>query len=180
MSIDFTSIAYLENGNERQKNLYRLLTSYKIIEQLQAFDPIVVGTIPIDIALESSDVDIILYTENPELLVAVLNNYFSKWNDFHIERKEGADQSVVCNFIIEDIPFELYATAIPTDQQAGYIHMLKEHEILCRENSEFRKKIMELKQQGIKTEPAFCLLLGLITDDPYQKLLEFNVDTYYR
>jgi hypothetical protein len=94
--------------------------------------------------------------------------------------KEGSNQPLVCSFVVEGMPFELYATNIPTNQQAGYIHMVKELEILRREDSTFRKNIIDLKRKGVKTEPAFCLLLGLTGDDPYLELLELDIGHYYR
>lgn len=180
MSTHFKNITYLKEGNERQQKLYRLLKSHNILEQLEEFDPIVVGTIPIEIDIESSDVDIVLYAENSDALIAILKDRFSEWEAFQITRTEGKNEVVVCNFILENTPFELYATTIPTDQQPGYLHMVKEYEILCREGREFKQKISDLKRQGIKTEPAFCKLLGLTGEDPYQELLELDIDAYYK
>ena len=37
----------------------------------------------------------------------------------------------------------------------------------------FRQQIIELKEQGHKTEPAFGIVLGLTTD-PYIELLKFE------
>jgi hypothetical protein len=76
MDIDFKNIAYLQVGNERQKNVFRLLEKYAILEQLKEFDPIVVGTIPIDIDIESSDVDILLYSEDIDSVSKALKKSF--------------------------------------------------------------------------------------------------------
>lgn len=180
MNLYFKNTTYLKEGNKRQRELYRLLESYNILEQLEEFDPIVVGTIPIEIDIESSDVDIVLYAENSDTLITILKDRFSGWDAFQIISTEGEKPVTVCNFILENTSFELYGTTIPTDQQPGYIHMVKECEILRREGSEFRQEVIELKRQGIKTEPAFCRLLGLTGEDPYQELLELDIDAYYK
>ncbi|RZJ50822.1 MAG: DUF4269 domain-containing protein, partial [Chryseobacterium sp.] len=42
--IDFTTIDYLKDGNERQKRAFEVLTIYKIFEKLSNFSPILAGT----------------------------------------------------------------------------------------------------------------------------------------
>lgn len=48
--------------------------------------------------------------------------------------------------------------------------MIAEYKILQAKGEEFKQKIIELKKQGIKTEPAFGMLLGL--ENPYEELLK--------
>ncbi|WP_430786630.1 DUF4269 domain-containing protein [Virgibacillus flavescens] len=50
--------------------------------------------------------------------------------------------------------------------------MIIEHELL-RMNSILKNKVICLKKQGYKTEPAFCKLLG-ISGDPYTELIQFG------
>jgi len=57
--INFLDISYLQLGNERQKKAYQVLTDNEIIEKLAPYHPILVGTIPINIDIENSDLDII-------------------------------------------------------------------------------------------------------------------------
>jgi hypothetical protein len=58
--IDFTRIDYLKDGNERQKKAYEVLTKYRIFEKLKDYSPILAGTVPIEIDINGSDLDIIL------------------------------------------------------------------------------------------------------------------------
>ncbi|MGV3705413.1 MAG: DUF4269 domain-containing protein [Arcticibacter sp.] len=51
-------ITYLKLGNKKQQKVYRILVSHRIMEQLSAYTPIFVGTIPIRIDIETSDIDI--------------------------------------------------------------------------------------------------------------------------
>lgn len=48
--------------------------------------------------------------------------------------------------------------------------MIAEYRILKERGEDFKQKIIQLKQQGMKTEPAFGLLLGL--ENPYKDLLK--------
>ncbi len=52
----------------------------------------------------------------------------------------------------------------------AYRHMIIEYRILLEKGEAFRQSIVELKRQGMQTEPAFALLLGL-KGDPYTELL---------
>jgi hypothetical protein len=57
--IDFTTIDYLKNGNAKQRRAYEVLTKHKLFEKLKYYPPILAGTIPIEIDIEGSDLDII-------------------------------------------------------------------------------------------------------------------------
>jgi hypothetical protein len=55
----FDTIDYLKTGNARQQRAYDVLTNHRILAQLAPFSPVLVGTIPINIDIESSDLDVI-------------------------------------------------------------------------------------------------------------------------
>jgi len=55
----FDTIDYLKYGNEKQQKAFQVLSDYTIFETLTTFNPILVGTIPIEIDIETSDLDII-------------------------------------------------------------------------------------------------------------------------
>ncbi|MNK30599.1 hypothetical protein D3C87_490190 [compost metagenome] len=52
--------------------------------------------------------------------------------------------------------------------------MLIEHQILQEKGEDFRLKIIALKRNGYKTEPAFAKLLNL-QGNPYLDLLKYEV-----
>lgn len=172
--IDFTSIKYLKNGTKRQIEAFETLKRHRVLDILEAFDPILVGTIPIDIAIESSDLDIICYFKNEADFTAKLISSFGNEIDFTC-RKVLIDQheSVIATFKKDDFEIEIFGQNIPTKDQNGYKHMLIEYEILQSQDENFRLEIINLKQKGYKTEPAFALLLDL-KGDPYRALLEYK------
>jgi len=53
--------------------------------------------------------------------------------------------------------------------------MVIEYQLLVKHGSVCREKIIELKKQGFKTEPAFAFLLGL-KGNPYEELLKYEND----
>lgn len=172
---DFLKADYLKNGNAIQQKTFQIISSLNILQTLENYQPIIVGTIPINIDIDNSDVDIILQTDDAEELNDFIFSHFQHFNDFNSEIvKINSDTVVVSNFMIDNLPFEIYASSIPTLKQNGYLHMLKEEEILLHFGESFRQDIIALKQSGYKTEPAFCKLLG-ITGDPYVELLKYKI-----
>ena len=172
MKIDFKNINYLKFGNSKQKEIYRIVKENNILEILNDYNPIIVGTFPININIDNSDVDIILQVKNFKYLVDLLKENFSKFNNFKLNSKDN--NVLVCNFEIENYPFEIFAQNLDTEKQYGYLHMIKEYEILVEKDDFFAEKIRILKRNGIKTEPAFCELLN-IKGDPYIELLNYKV-----
>lgn len=171
--IDFQDISYLKNGNERQKSAYQTLIKYQILEKLSAFNPLLAGTIPIDIDIPESDLDIICYWQNVTDFIALLEKSFATEQNFNL-RKEiiNGEQTIVANFRIDDFQVEIFGQNIPSKEQNAFKHMLIEHQILQEKGDGFRQKIIELKRQGLKTEPAFAQLLAL-AGNPYEALLNY-------
>ncbi|MBL7882021.1 MAG: DUF4269 domain-containing protein [Chryseobacterium gambrini] len=168
--IDFTKIDYLKNGNERQKRAYEVLTRYQIFEKLKDYSPILAGTIPIEIDIEESDLDIICEVTDFTEFEKTLSEMFSEF-DLKIEKiTVNNEQAIVLNFKLEEFPIEIFGQNKPATEQNAYRHMIAEYKILQEKGNDFKKKIIKLKKQGIKTEPAFGILLNL--EKPYEDLLK--------
>lgn len=174
MDSKFCTIDYLKEGSLKQKRAYQVLTESNIMEILYAFDPILTGTIPIAVDIESSDLDIICCFQNAAYFKEVLHKNFSKYNGFKIRnRPTDTEETVICSFYTEHFEIEIFGQTIPTKEQNAYQHLLVEQRILEDKGEVFRQKVIDLKKEGYKTEPAFCLLLGL-TGDPYEALLKYS------
>lgn len=172
---DFTTIEYLKSGNERQQKAYQLLSKYRFFEKLKAYSPILAGTIPIEIDVEGSDLDIIcevdLSFEEDFLDDLMFSRFIPGNTDVQVNYPViDGEKCIVLNFILEDFPVEIFGQNKPTTQQNAYLHMMAEYRILQEKGEDFKQKIIQLKQQGMKTEPAFGLLLGL--ENPYVDLLK--------
>jgi len=172
--MNFLNLEYLKNGSEIQKRIFQVLENSQIFQKLQMYNPILAGTFPININIKNSDLDVILETNDLKVLKKLLIKIFQDKNQFSIEILEINDvESLICKFELEEFPVEIFAQDKPTNLQNAYLHMIKEFEILEKESDEFRLKIIELKEQGLKTEPAFARLLGL-TGNPYEELLDYQ------
>lgn len=173
--MNFLNIHYLKHGNQRQQSTYQTLIGHQIMEKLEAYAPILTGTIPINIDIESSDLDIICYWENKGNFIEALTTLFAAEKDFQLhESLIEKQETIVCNFKIDTFEIEVFGQNIPSESQNAYRHMLIEHQILQREGEDFRLKIIELKKNGYKTEPAFAKLLDL-EGNPYHALLAYQI-----
>jgi hypothetical protein len=171
--IDFTKIDYLKDGNERQKKAFEVLVKYEIFTKLKDFSSILAGTIPIEIDIEGSDLDIICEVKNKVEFEKFLSQiFFELDSDLKIETITiNGIESTVCNFKLDGFLIEIFGQNKPTTKQNAYLHMIAEHKILQEKGEDFKQKIIELKKKGIKTELAFGILLNL--ENPYEDLLKF-------
>ncbi|MBB6370691.1 DUF4269 domain-containing protein [Chryseobacterium shigense] len=173
--IDFTTPDYLKSGNERQKRAYEVLTKYQVFEKLKPYSPVLAGTVPIGIDIESSDLDIIcevdLRFEEDFLDDIMFSRIIPANADVKVENSiVNGEKNIVLNFMLEEFPIEIFGQNKPVLAQNAYRHMMAEYRILKRKGEDFKHKIIELKKQGMKTEPAFGLLMGL--KNPYEDLLK--------
>ena len=99
----FESIEYLKDGNLRQVQSYKILKSINIFNILKEFNPILVGTIPIGIDIEKSDLDIVcqINLENKENFKDIIVKYFSQLKKFKITDKFLSDGIILINFFTE-------------------------------------------------------------------------------
>jgi len=170
----FETIDYLQNGNDRQQRVYEMLVRHQVMKKLADFDPILVGTIPIEVDIETSDLDIICCFSDPQVFNEVIFRNFGTQNGFTLKNKLiSGVQTVVSRFELDEFQWEIFGQAIPTFHQMGYRHLVIEYHLLHMFGEEFRQRIVALKRSGYKTEPAFARLLNL-SGDPYQALLRYE------
>lgn len=174
MKIDFTSIAYLKTGTPVQQQVFHTLKTHRVLRCLRDFTPVVVGTFPLDIAIETSDIDIACQFDVIEVFQTLVQTNFSNYEGFTTTVFDlRGEQTYVANFVLDHFPVEIFAQAIPVQKQYGYRHMCIEYQILKEKDAAFKAEIIALKQAGMKTEPAFAHLLGL-TGDPYESLFTYS------
>ena len=172
---DFSNINYLKIGNQRQIQAFKVLTEKKILMNLAEFYPVLVGTIPINIDIETSDLDIICYWIDKMVFTEKIQSNFNNEDKFIIrDTFINNQETVIASFETAGFKIEIFGQNIPVREQNGYRHMITEYEILQSKGENFRREIIKLKQQGYKTEPAFGLLLGL-KGDPYSALLDYKI-----
>ncbi|MFB5089476.1 DUF4269 domain-containing protein [Psychrobacillus sp. PGGUH221] len=169
----FETIDYLQFGNTKQKRAYLVIKNLEIMDNLSEYSPILCGTLPLEIDIESSDLDIIMnVVDFPSFKKKVFALYGDQ-KDFSLKELSIRNIPVIkANFRFKEFDFELFGQPQPVKEQHAYLHMIIENSILKYYPS-FRDEVIILKKLGLKTEHAFCKLLNL-EGDPYSALLEFG------
>ncbi|MEQ1584910.1 MAG: DUF4269 domain-containing protein [Cyclobacteriaceae bacterium] len=175
MATDFFNIGYLKNGSEIQQEGFAVLEKTNILELLKSFDAVLAGTLPLDIFIAGSDLDILCYALDLTLFESYIVKHFSHHTGFMIDRSTvNGIESVISEFHVSGFDFEIFGQSIPTRKQTAYQHLIIEEKILTLNGAEFRNQIIALKKSGLKTEPAFAQLLGL-EGNPYDALLRLTL-----
>jgi hypothetical protein len=141
----------------------------RILDLLAPFDPQVVGTLPLGIALPDSDIDIVCHVPDPDAASELIWTAFSSADRFALYRWSARGRPLIAKFETEGWPFEVFVSSEPVAEQSGWQHYAVERQLLGLAGSHLRDQIMTLRMQGIKTEPAFATALGL-PGDPYQAM----------
>lgn len=158
--IDFRNITYLRQGNTRQQQAYALLTEHAVMETLKPFDPILVESIPLNVGIETSDIDIICCWQSKNELVDAVLHAFGTAENFSITEKNTEEGCIVrCQLTIHDFDIEIFGSSVPSDQQNAYKRMLAKYEIVERNGEDFRQAVVNLKRKGFKTGEAIRMLL---------------------
>ncbi|TPG58917.1 DUF4269 domain-containing protein [Hymenobacter nivis] len=170
---DWKDLRYLQKGNSRQQRAYAVLTELALWPTLHAFDPVLAGTIPLAIDLPTSDLDVICEVPLPSQTSfrQVLQDQYGHLTGFRLRHTVSQGQAaVVGSFCYAGVALEVFGQALPTSQQYAVRHLVVEAAVLQMGGEAWRAAVQRLKQQGVKTEPAFAQLLHL-PGDPYEALL---------
>lgn len=151
----------------------QVIQKLSILARLREFDPQIIGTPPLGIELETSDIDIACSANDLARFKDVALTEFSTFKNFQCRNSYLQNQdSIIVQFQAYDWEIELFCQTIPTNQQWGVRHFNIEQRLLNLE-PKLRSIVMQLKQQGLKTEPAFARALGL-PGDPYASILNLE------
>lgn len=169
---NWTQIEYLATGSPRQQAAYAALHAIALFDHLAPYQPILVGTIPIQIDLPESDLDVVCSATDLLAFRALLETHFGRLPGFELSEKEREGlPTLVCRFTAGPFPVEIFAQPRPTTTMNGYRHMVVEAHLLALAGTEVAATIRSLKAGGMKTEPAFAHYFGL-EGDPYKALLD--------
>ena len=174
MAVPWQDISYLLDGNERQRAAYNALRSLRVFSILRDYSPVLVGTIPIAIDIDESDLDIVCKAVDLAAFEQRLTAAFGQWEGFRIKKKpvKGVP-SVVASFFHAGFWIEIFAQPRPVWEQSAYRHMVVEARLLAIGGEQTRRAIRRLKRSGLKTEPAFACHFE-IDGDSYEALLQLS------
>lgn len=152
------------------------VTSSAVMELLKPFDPHIVGTLPLGIAVPGSDIDIVCHALDPNAFADIVWTHYQSADDFVLYRWTSGTRPAIARLVWDGWPFELFGDQLPVRQQRGWIHFEVERRLLALDDGRLRRAVGKLRADGLKTEPAFAAALG-ISGDPYRGLLELAAET---
>jgi hypothetical protein len=169
-AIDLHDLTYLLSGTPRQRQAYAVIEGLGLFRDLAAYTPALAGTVPLDIDIEGSDLDVICRAKDLEEFNGRVRRLYAHQEAFGLSRQRVRGvESVVARFWYDGWSFELFAQDVPVAEQYACLHLLVEERLLRLGGAAARDAIRELKRQDLKTEPAFARYFG-IAGDPYEEL----------
>lgn len=160
--------------HDARPNYQQVIDQLGLIAALTDFDPVVIGTPPLGIAIEDSDIDIACSASDLSVFAVHAREKFEHFDAFEIhEIQHLAEPACVAKFHALNWDIELFCQTMPTREQWGVRHFHIEQRLL-KLFPVLKSKVITLKQDGMKTEPAFAQLLGL-KGDPYTAMLELEI-----
>jgi hypothetical protein len=170
----FLTLDYLTLGTSQQQEVYQLLIKSELMCILTAYHPVLAGTVPLDINIQGSDLDIICEFDDRQQFKELLISHFANHPNFQIsELLVHGRETIIANFYVEGWEIEVFGQAVPVVKQAAYRHLLAEYNLLRQHGDWLKEEVIKLKKNGYKTEPAFAKALGL-SGDPYEALFAFE------
>ena len=147
----------------------------RLLRDLAPFGPTLVGTYPLGLQVDGSDLDISCTCDDLDSFERALRAVLAELAvaPIRIERLPLAPEAVVATFTWEGLEIEIFCQPLPVYEQAGFRHLVIEGRLLAIGGAALRDRVRELKRAGVKTEPAFARVLGL-AGDPYAALLELE------
>ncbi len=139
----------MASGNTRQKEAYRILKKLNVFTCLKSYHPILVGTIPIHVDVDGSDLDIICEVNQVDVFQAEVEQTFGSFDDFScfVTEFQGLKQITIA-FTYQGWPIELFGQSVPTKEQNGYKHMLIESRILEHVGESGRNSSLSGRSRG--------------------------------
>ena len=147
---------------EQNKKAFNAVKKMKILDDFRDNSPLISGSCPLGIDISTSDVDILMCAKDLNAFKNTLTKKFGSELDFKIKNHViNGKPSVVANFSFEDILFEVFAQHQHPVLQTANRHFLIQERLIKLGKEPLRKKIIALKQSGLKTESAFAKVLTL-------------------
>ncbi len=172
--MELLDLKTLSRGTERQKLAYQALQRLGIFELLKEHCPVVAGSIPIDVDLPDSPLEIFCSTDNLETFSEDVNQHFRDCEKFELHHTVIRNQpTVTAKFSSYEFHIELFAQGQSVFTQPAVVCTLVEARLLTFAPKEAKDKIRELKNKGLSTDQAFAQCFE-IAGDAREELLKMS------
>ena len=154
-------------------NYEQVIGDLGLLDRLARFDPVVIGTPPLGLSVDNSDIDVACSWPDLKQFSVTAARAFGSNENFSVSSEEiRGEPSSIASFRSHGWEIEVFCQNIATDQQWGVRHFRVERRLLDIAPW-LHATVLDLKRSGVKTEPAFASALGL-AGDPYEAVLELD------
>ena len=143
----------------------------RVLDDLDAFGPQVIGTQPLGIAMPGSDIDVVCHAPDAAAFADALWMHYGEMRGFALYQWTTGQRAVVAKFSAYGWPFGLFGSTELVRDQAGWRHFVVERRLLALGGEPLRSAVMAARRRGAKTEPAFAEVLNL-AGDAYAAVLD--------
>jgi hypothetical protein len=123
--------------------------SSAVLELLRPFDPRIVGTLPLGVAVPGSDIDIVCHAPDPNAFADTIWARYRAAEQFALYRWTSATRPVIARFVWDGWPFELFGDQCPVEQQRGWIHFEVERRLLALDDGRLRRAVGAQRANGL-------------------------------
>jgi hypothetical protein len=173
---DWHDHSVIRDGTPRQMRAYT--TAYDalgLFHNLAVHNPVWVGSFPIGIDIESSDIEIACHPASLRGFITDVRDRFGSQDDFKLTWKAiKHTPTVIARFWNNGFWVRLVAQSKPVNEQDAYRYMRIMARLLALGGEESRQLIKELRAGGVGLAPAFVVYFGLAETDPHQSLLDIG------
>jgi hypothetical protein len=137
-----------------------------LTELLSGFNPCLVGSYPVGLALDGSDLDYVCEAYDLPAFEDVVRDAFGHMDNFYLEHK-NMQGGIACVALFESpngYPVELVGQPIKTAQNYGYVRMDVTSRLLGLVGKDVVQDIQKLKKGGVSTDEALATLFGIDGD----------------
>jgi len=147
-----------------------VVNDLQLMERLVDFSPTIIGTPPLGIATNQSDIDIACYASLLDHFERKVTMEFQQKQNYYCDHITTRNKPAMCaGFYSNCWDIEIFCQATPVENQWGVRHFQIEKRLLQLDR-QLIEPVLKLKKSGMKTEPAFARILGL-SGDPYEAML---------
>lgn len=159
---------------ESNKKIWTALEKSNVLNILKDYSPLIAGTFPLGMQIDNSDLDILIRLKNKEEFRNLVTKTWGNERGFKIKEAEvDGLEAVIVKFMVEGVSFEIFAQDLEPVKQKAYKHFLIEERLIKFHGASFLKNVIDLKNRGMKTEPAIAMILNL-KGDPSAALLDLQ------
>ena len=156
---------------ENNKTLFNAIADSNLLRSFRPYTPFIIGDFALGVETKNSELDILMYAEDQNLLESSLKSHYENHDEFESLRSfVDGNETLMINFFQNHIAFAIFAQNHPITSQKGYRKFLAIERLLKIGGDIFKETVMGIRMDGTKSETAITESLG-IQADPSDQLL---------